>query len=165
MNQVMAGSPLLYADNSVGNAPMFKAFLEAQKKISNPTKNATNPHFKNKYANLETVIDTCKQHLLEFGFSVSQSCYMEGMTMNVTTILRHESGGQIIFNCSVPVEKNSPQGGMSAFTYGRRYGLLSALCLAAEDDDGMEAAIDKLADKPVAAKPTVKSNFSQLVQQ
>jgi hypothetical protein len=38
----------------------IKAFVDASKKIKSPTKNATNPFLKNKYADLGSVIDSVK---------------------------------------------------------------------------------------------------------
>lgn len=135
----------------------FADLLAAQKEIKNPTKSSTNPHFKNKYANLEVVIETVKDVLLKHGFCVSQTCKVENPgVLDVATSLFHApSGAILVFNCSVPIEKMTPQAGMSAFTYGRRYGLLSALCLAAEDDDGNEATLVDNKKIEAAAKPTV----------
>mgnify|MGYP001329477994 CR=1 FL=1 len=142
-----------------------QAFLEAQRKIKNPTKDSKNPHFKNTYASLETVIESVKSVLNEHGFAVIQEC-REGRNagmINVHTTLMHVSGQHLEFAVCVPLGKMDPQGGMGAFTYGRRYGLLAALCLAAEDDDANEASnVNKAADAllkagnpAVANKPAV----------
>ena len=64
-----------------------KALCEAQKKINHATKDSKNPHFKNDYASLESVIDSTKASLLEQGISVIQS--VEGSTLE--TRLQHSS--------------------------------------------------------------------------
>jgi len=59
---------------------------------------------------------------------------------------------------SVHLKELSPQGSMGAFTYGRRYGLLAAFNLAAEDDDGNEATgidIESADVKTEAKKPNL----------
>lgn len=163
INNVVAGIAAQTEENPCRIAT--KAFLAAQLEIKNPTKDSKNPHFKNTYASLETVIESVKPVLNKYGFYVSQQC-LEGKQpgmINVVTTFEHISGGALEFFTCVPLGKMDPQGGMGAFTYGRRYGLLSALCLAAEDDDANEAsgkndAADKLlkTNTPtVAAKPSV----------
>jgi len=166
MNNQLIGPGLV--DYVTGSNNAINAdFIKAQKEIQNPTKNAVNPHFKNKYANLETVIDTIKAVMLANNFAVIQSSHVEAGCVVVTTAFLHTSGGRLMSSTVVPLEKMSPQAGMSALTYGRRYGLLSALCLAAEDDDGNEATLNdpsKLAKamSQTAPKPVVTSNFSKL---
>lgn len=157
--------PIDYVSGKTMSA--VEAFLEAQKKIKNPTKDSKNPHFKNTYASLETVIETVKSVLNEHGFAIIQEC-REGRNpgmINVYTRLEHVGGESLEFTVCVPLGKMDPQGGMGAFTYGRRYGLLAALCLAAEDDDANEASnvnktVDSLLGKSnnpavVAQKPAV----------
>jgi hypothetical protein len=56
-----------------------------------------------------------------------------------TTIL-HESGQFITLAPLRMAAGTTPQATGSAITYGRRYALLAALGLAAEDDDGQSAA-------------------------
>lgn len=118
------------------------AFYEAYKAVKNPVKNATNPFLKNKYADLGTVIDCVKEELTKVGVYVIQECHMQpGDVMDVTTSFVHaESNTEFSLNCSVKLKELSPQGSMAAFTYGRRYALLSAFLLAAEDDDGNAAS-------------------------
>lgn len=115
--------------------------LKAQKLITNPNKDSINPHFKNKYASLEETIDVCKSILMDHGFIVGQECDIVNGIMKVETVFIHTNGELFRYQCAVPVGKMDPQGGMSAFTYGRRYGLKAALCLADEDDDAEIATI------------------------
>jgi hypothetical protein len=56
----------------------------------------------------------------------------------------------------IPVSKFDAHGIGSGITYGRRYGLMSVLCLAAVDDDG-NAAVEKApAAPPKKAEPDAK---------
>ena len=112
----------------------------------------------------KSVIESVKPILNKHGFYVAQQC-LEAKNpglINVVTTFEHVGGGSLEFFTCVPLGKMDPQGGMGAFTYGRRYGLLSALCLAAEDDDAADASDNgKVVDavlkenSPVAAKPAV----------
>lgn len=117
------------------------AFLKAQKKIESVIKDATNPFFKSKYADLTSVIDACKDKLNAEGIVILQP--VEGMA--VETVLIHESGEW--FSSSTPIvvkDENNPQALGSAITYAKRYGLQSMVLLPAEDDDGNRAVKAKL---------------------
>ena len=138
-----------------------RAFLAAQLEIKSPTKDSKNPHFKNTYASLGAVIDAVKPVLNKHGFFISQSCEASRTVgfIDVLTRFEHIDGGSVECVVSVPLGKMDPQGGMGAFTYGRRYGLLAALSLAAEDDDANEASlpttVKTAAPVTAPAKPTV----------
>lgn len=51
---------------------------------------------------------------------------------------------------------------MGAFTYGRRYGLLAAFNLAAEDDDGNEATGIDISTEPETKSEAKKPNLDFL---
>jgi hypothetical protein len=125
--------------------------LRAAKVIQNPTKNAKNPFLKNQYADLGAVIDVVKSALLDNDVFVMQSCREVDGRLDVTTTFVHGPTGALAeILVSVHLKELSPQGSMGAFTYGRRYGLLAAFNLAAEDDDGNTASgRDELATKTI----------------
>ena len=109
------------------------ALLKAQKSIKSVTKDASNPFFKSKYADLASVINACKEELNAEGITFLQP--VDGM--NVETLLLHESGEYI--SAQTPIvckSQNNPQDLGSAITYARRYGLQSMIGLPAIDDDG-----------------------------
>lgn len=111
-------------------------FLVAQKEIKGAVKNATNPYFNSKYADLTAVIDACKKELNKNGIAVLQP--IDGMS--VETILVHFSGEW--FSSLTPIvckSQNDPQALGSAISYARRYGLQSMVLMPAEDDDGNNA--------------------------
>lgn len=124
------------------------AWFAVNKEIQNPKKNAVNPFHKNKYADLETVVESVKGILLDHGFTICQELMARELGgaqyAEVLTAFRHvETGFARHTEVNVPIKDFSPQGGMSAFTYGRRYALLAAFCLATEDDDGNMASANK----------------------
>jgi len=123
------------------NPELAKALVEAAKVIKNPVKDSKNPFFKSEYASLGTVIDGIKGELLERGITIVQQCKATSNPgIRVLTTLIHSSGETYSVECYVPLKGNTPQDGMGAFTYGRRYALLALFNLAAEDDDGNQAS-------------------------
>lgn len=113
-------------------ANIAKALVEAQKKINHAQKDSKNPHFKNDYASLESVIDATKTPLLEQGIFVIQSV---GLDNTLTTTLQHSSGEFFQSSMQLLTSKNDMQGLGSSITYGRRYQLASMLNISQADDD------------------------------
>ena len=125
------------------------ALVSAQAEITWATKDSTNPHFKNRYADLQSVIEAIKPALNKNGIFFSQHpTPSDAGTLGLTTILLHSSGEWIEDTAIIPLPKNDPQGYGSAMTYGRRYGLAAICGLFQSDDDG-EAA--KPSQMPVKA--------------
>lgn len=121
-------------------AIIASALTKAQGKIGAAVKDARNPFFKSKYADLGSVMEACKQPLLEQGISVLQLVGMENGTGYLETVLLHESGEFISDRMPLVCAKpHDPQAFGSAITYARRYALQSALFIPAEDDDAENA--------------------------
>lgn len=100
-------------------------------------KDSRNPHFKNRYASLEAVIETVRSPMNECGLAFMQA---PGRVVNgaleVSTMLMHYPTGQWIRSTmSLPLAKQDPQGVGSAITYGCRYALMASLGLPPLDDD------------------------------
>lgn len=122
------------------------ALILAQNNIKFAVENSTNPHLKNRYADLSSVIDAIKPALnhVQIAFMQMPEESEAGM-IRLTTRLVHSSGEWIETTASCPMPKNDPQGFGSALTYLRRYSL-SAICgLYADDDDGEAASQPKQA--------------------
>lgn len=119
---------------------LFGALALAQAEIENADKNAANPHFKNRYADLAEVLNTIRPVLSKHGLSVSQFPHFDGNLASVTTILAHKSGGYVSGVASCAVSKADAQGIGSATTYLRRYALAAVAGIAQEDDDGRQAS-------------------------
>ena len=101
-------------------------------------KDATNPHFKNRYASLSQIIEGTEKQLAECGLAVIQ--LPEGEN-HLRTILLHESGEYIAATYKMNPVRNDPQALGSAITYQRRYALGAILSLNIDDDDdGQEAS-------------------------
>ena len=117
------------------------ALAKAQAEMGKALKQANNPHFKSKYADLGNVMDACLPALNAAGIAVIQPTGEDEHGRFVETILIHGESGESLA-CRVPliVAKNDMQGYGSAVTYGRRYGLMAMAGIAPEDDDGNAAA-------------------------
>ncbi len=115
------------------------ALAKAQAEMGGAKKDAANPFFKSKYADLASVREACIGPLSKQGISVIQSPSAEGATVSVVTLLAHSSGQWMRGSASCTAKDDSPQSIGSAVTYLRRYALQSFAGIAPEDDDA-EAA-------------------------
>jgi len=130
-----------------------KAFVEAQKEFGQVLKTADNPFFKSKYADLASVHDAVIDSLHNHNIALLQKTHECDNGVKIETIFMHESGEQISGGLLfVPAQQQDPQKYGSALTYARRYSLLSACGLPAEDDDGNKAS--SIASKLPPAKVT-----------
>lgn len=121
---------------------LFAALAKAQGELTSAKKDAFNPHFKSKFADLASVIEACKGPLTKNDLCVVQVAHSkdaDGVT--IITTLAHKSGEWMRGRLYMPNTKKDAQGMGSAITYGRRYSYQAMVGLAAEeDDDGNEAA-------------------------
>jgi hypothetical protein len=127
-------------------ANLAKALSIVQGKLTYATKDSANPFFKSKYADLESVWDSCRSLLSENGLAVMQfpGTYSDlDKSMSLTTILTHSSGEYISQEMSVPVTKPDAQGAGSCLTYMRRYALAAVVGVVQADDDGNAASSPK----------------------
>ncbi len=118
----------------------IKALIKAQSEMEHVKKDSTNPHFKNRYASLEAVIDATSKVFQANGFAVMQPCGRDELGVYVETKLLHSTEQAFSSKVYLVLDKQNMQGLGSAITYARRYGLLGMACLAPEDDDGNDAS-------------------------
>lgn len=115
------------------------ALAKAQSVMRAAKFNKQNPHFKNRYADLASIIEATRKPLADNGLSITQTTEVNGHGFGLKTTLRH-SGGETV-EAFYPLPANAkPQELGSALTYARRYSLSSIVCIAADDDDDAEAA-------------------------
>lgn len=122
------------------NKELLQAFAKFQAKGIKIAKEASNPFFKSKYANLEKILTRINPALNECGLILMQ--FPKGEN-SLKTVLGHPESGQTMSSTmTMKPSKNDPQGLGSALTYMRRYAICSVLCLnvAGEDDDGNAAS-------------------------
>ena len=117
------------------------AFVKAKRGFGPALKDKTNPAFRSKYADLGACLEAVEPALLDNGIALYQETFEDSTGVTVETVLLHESGE--VMRCGklhVPAAKQDPQGYGSALTYCRRYSLMAACGIAAEDDDGNAAS-------------------------
>lgn len=137
-----------------------KAFVAAKKEFAPALKTSTNPHFRSKYADLAGCLEAVNDALLNHGIAIIQETAESDTGVVVETVFIHESGETIRGGkLHVPASKQDPQGYGSALTYARRYSVMAACGIAAEDDDGNAASrpksrnsLDSVATAPAAFK-------------
>lgn len=135
------------------------ALAKAQAELVNPSKDATNPHFKSKYATLDAGLNIVRECLSRHGISFTQPTRVEDGILMLNT--RLATGGQWIVSeypvCAFPV-KHQEMG--SALTYARRYSLFSLVGIAGEEDDDANAAASPTsAPKRVPTPPKPPASF------
>lgn len=118
------------------------AMAAAQGEMKPAVKDATNPHFKSKYADLASVFEAIRAPFAKNGLSVLQEVGNADGGVTVLTRVVHKSGQWIEFGpLYVPAGKQDAQGLGSAATYARRYSLASALGVCSDEDDDGNAAV------------------------
>ena len=122
-------------------AALGTALAKAQADLEGATKDATNPHFKSKYATLASVWEAWKAVGPKNGLSVIQGCTSDGPAVTVMTRLVHSSGEWVESGLTLVARDASPQSIVAACTYGRRAGLSGMVGIAPEDDDGESAHV------------------------
>jgi len=133
-------------------AQLAEALSKAQAEMECAKKDADNPFFKSKYADLSSVWAACRGPLTKNGLSVVQMPSAEGNHIIVHTLLMHSSGEWIASELAMTPTKSDPQGAGSAITYARRYALSAAVGIAPDDDDG-NAASQKPVERTTKPEP------------
>lgn len=133
---------------------LFSALSKAQGEIRVALKDQVNPHFKSKYAGLDSAWEAVREPLSKYGLSVTQLISSDADKIYITTILAHASGQWIRSTTSVCSSSIAPQAAGSAITYYRRYSLLAITgCAPGEEDDdanSAQAAFNKCSTQPSA---------------
>jgi hypothetical protein len=123
----------------VNGISLYMKLHRAKLSIGKVVKNATNPHFKKSYADINALLETVEPILHENGLLLLQPIHD---TVLVTQIIDIDSGQKIESWLSLPLITD-PQKMISATTYYRRATLQAILALQAVDDDGNEASKSK----------------------
>lgn len=121
---------------------VYKALLKSQMEMGSIKKDEKNPFFKSTYATLNAVRDAVVPVLNKNGLVLSQPTVLIEGRQFVETRVTHADSGEFINGITEVLTKNAgdAQQAGSGISYSRRYGLMSLLCLAADDDDGNSAS-------------------------
>jgi len=142
---------------------LYKALLKAQSQMGAIKKDEKNPFFKSSFASLNAVRAAVMPSLTDNGIVLTQPTVVVDGKQYVETRLTHADTGEAAVSVTEVITKNSgdAQQAGSGISYARRYGLMSMLCLAAEDDDG-EASVGRLTKPFVAASAPASGGTATL---
>lgn len=120
---------------------MYEKLLLVQQEIGAIKKDSVNPHFKNTYFDINSLLAEVKPILNKHGLVLTQALTnIEGKPALETRIslanIQDSKGGNWAIEGSVPLPEGLDAMRMGgAITYFRRYALVSLLALEAEDND------------------------------
>lgn len=139
---------------------IYTKLMEFQKLGISIKKDANNPHFKSKYADLSEVIGKVRPALTQCGIVMIQTPDADGL---VTTLRDPDSDTEVTGRINFVGATDAQKLG-SNLTYFRRYSLVSMLGLEDDDDDGNTATqASKPAAKPVA-KPAAQMTTAEALE-
>ena len=115
---------------------LYTKLSEVKKEIGAISKDSTNPFFKSKYFDINSLLKHVEPLLQKNGLLLLQPI-IKGEVFS--EILDVESGESVTSSIPLP-QMDDPQKLGSAITYYRRYTLQSLLGLQAEDDDANSAS-------------------------
>jgi len=117
---------------------LFHSLALAQAQLGKAKEDGRNPHFRSKYATLESVRDVVMPVFTSHGLSISQHPGLDGDNVTMTTVVGHASGQWMMSTAAVPIGKKADSHAYgSACTYLRRFAMAAiASAVTGEDDDG-----------------------------
>ena len=116
------------------------ALAKAQGAIEPALKDAENPHYGSRFADLASVWEVCRGPLTDNGLSVVQSPETTDAGVMLRTTLFHGSGQWLGSCLPLLYDPRSMQSLGSAITYARRYALSAMVGIVSEIDDDGNAA-------------------------
>lgn len=128
---------------SIPNDKVLPAFQKALNEIDSASKDANNPHFGKKYADLADCMKVIKPALGNNGLSLSQPPTLAPDMKSVTieNIIIHSSGQYVRWTFTMPIEGQIKAHEVGkTVTYARRYSLPGLGIIAEDDDDGNTAS-------------------------
>lgn len=121
-------------------AKLADALAKAQREIKGALKDSVNPFLKNRYSDLESCWEACKEPLTKNGLSISQGHDCDDKADYLITTIMHSSGEWISYKQRLIFKDPTAQAMGAATTYARRFGLTAAVGIVQTDDDGNEAS-------------------------
>tara|TARA_R110000744_G_scaffold116248_3_gene217338 strand:+ start:946 stop:1695 length:750 start_codon:yes stop_codon:yes gene_type:complete len=120
------------------------ALANAQADINPARKTSENPFLKNKFADLNSVLDSVRPALSRNGIAFPQMVESDGERDYLVTLLAHKSGqwirSRMKLTCEASKGTNANQAMGIAITYARRYSLTAMTGVSQEDNDAATAA-------------------------
>lgn len=134
---------------------LASALAKAQGGFGAAAKDAENPHLRNKFGTLDSLIRATRPALAANGLAVIQSVGISGGTVEVTTMLAHSSGQWVRATASAPTQEQKGVNPLQAVgvvvSYLRRYAYGAMVGVVASDDtDGESVPAPRAPDAPLA---------------
>lgn len=149
-------------DRSESIAALAPDLVAALGKLSDVPKGRTadTGKYRYNYADLGDLLGMARPILSAHGIGILQPVTSETDSSDVLiwTTFVHRSGEFVTLAPLRMPTGQTPQATGSAITYGRRYALLAALGLAAEDDDGQQASQQRRPAPAPAAAPKPRTD-------
>ena len=139
--------------HSVEISALNNALSNFQGQLKPVPKDATNPFFHSKYADLATIWDNIREPLKANGLAITQVTSVDGERVVLTTVILHTSGQWLSGDYLLSPVKSDPQSMGSAMTYARRYALSAILGIVADEDDDGESTMQRGTQQRTAQKP------------
>ena len=139
-------------EKQVFNRSLWAKLHMAKMNIGKVAKNATNPHFKKSYADINALLETVEPILHENGLVLLQPVKDH---IVFTQIIDIDSGEMVESWMQLP-DITDPQKLLGAITYFRRGTLQSLLALQSVDDDGNSATATVKAANPALSDEQFK---------
>lgn len=136
---------------------LAKALAGTQAELRGALKDAQNPFFKSKYADLESVWEAARGPLSKNGLAISQTTEITEKGPVLTTWLIHASGEWISGQMPIISSKSDAQSLGAAITYARRFALAAIVGIVQTDDDG-ETAVGRIS--PGTHEKVEKTTYS-----
>jgi hypothetical protein len=137
-------------DHSETVTELVAALSKFQGAMKSVSKNAANPYFRMRYADLDAIWDACRKPLADNGLSLVQMTVELDGKLYLETTLYHSTGQYLSGRYPLTPMKqekdvgwvlsNDPQTIGSALTYARRYAMSAMLGISADEDDDAERA-------------------------
>ena len=136
---------------------IYSALLNVQSETLRVKKDSNNPHFRSKYADLESVMTAVRDPLIKEGVLLIQQPLTEEYQAGCLTRLVHvESDTSVDNELLLPTGKGDVHAIGSCITYARRYSLMTLLGLVPSEEDDGNAAIGKTPEKKPQPNPQNK---------
>jgi hypothetical protein len=126
---------------------LYAKLLLIQAKLKPVEKSSENPHFHNKYFDINTLLAEVKPILTENGVIVLQPLDIAENRAVIRTLLIDAESGEEIESATLIPEVSDPQKFGAAVSYYRRYALTSLLAIEGEDTDAEAVVVTPPAPK------------------
>lgn len=157
MDTMAVNQEIVYGDKSSSIGKLADALSKAQGIMEGASKDAVNPHFGKRYADLASIWAAARVPLASNGLAVIQTTAESAGKIVVVTTLAHSSGEWMSGRLAITPVKLDPQGVIAALTYARRGALAAIVGVCPEDDDGNSSSHPQ--NQAQRALPPLKKDF------